>query len=286
MQKQKDDSANIPSPARQPDRQKGTPTALSPLPEKALRTPPKTPQFQNTPERTLGKLRDMLAPVLWKVVGPNDGEVNFGNFASNIRDCAAVTLQRDAGDEKDIFFIVFTERNIWLIYSTPHETLHDHYKSLMNVNLMRRTVLESVAEPGKMRYISRLSPSDLEDFCNAAASCRVKEPAQPKPVADTLVPSGPGMDVDLDGFREKIRASSLVMNNLKEFTLGAFADSIRFVGMVTDEDSHPHYVIFAGKEENTYKLYINCFVAPAPGFIGFARFIYDEKENCILYRED
>ena len=270
-----------------------------------------------TSNKMMEKVREIFDPGKWMPLEPNLSGIIFANFAKNIRGCAAVTLQsKRTPEQKDTFFIVTTRKNVWLVYSTPHETLHDHYEALMNVNLKLRTIIEerppgygldpvrqvqgSVDAEGhakrggetmKKRYVSHLSSSDLRNFYATASVYRVQEPAAKRPeltevaqAIDSLAPPGPEMNVNMTDTQRKIGMSSLVISSKKGFSLKEFADSIKFVATFTDEFGRPHYFIIAGEDETVYRLYINGKVAPSPGVVGFTRFKYC-NDVCVMYQE-
>jgi hypothetical protein len=266
-----------------------------------------------TSNKMMAKVKEMLDPSRWEPQEPNESGVIFANFANNIRGCAAVTLQsRRTPDQKDTFFVVTTRRNVWLVYSTPHETLHDHYETLMNVNLKRRTILAEklqegqpgqVAEnaregqPGKAlkrRYISHLTSSDLRNFYATASFYKAQEPPKAKPVAiadsgtsapfkDTISPDL-DMNVDIQDMQRKLRTSALIISSRKGFSLQEFSETVKFVATFSDEFGRMHYFIIAGENETVYRLYVNANAAPSPGVVGFTRFRYC-NDACIMYEE-
>ena len=281
--------------------EQGTPPIQQKAPEKRFnQRGDSTSMFQLGPEpaieglslpassnKIMERIREMLDPDTWKACEPNESGVIFDNFAKNIRGCAAVTLQsRRSPEQKDTFFVVCTRKNIWLIYSTPHETLHDHYETLMNVNLKLRTILERKEDKSKKKYVSHLSAQDLRNFYATASFYRAQGPAaqKPAPAVDTLAPESQEASVSIEEIQRKIKTSALIISSQKGFSLQEFSDTIKFASTFLDEMGRTHYFIIAGEEESVYRLYINGNVAPSAGAVGFVRFRYC-NDSCIMYKE-
>jgi hypothetical protein len=195
----------------------------------------------------------------------------YKTLQANMRGACMLNI----GDKK---FIVGRTRSTWvLVYDQPPEEIYEDSR-FMDIDLKRRDVL--VLENGKTMFVSRISRADI-DMLNGIAAIANGRKAQAN---DTLAPSADG-SVSYACLQSKLRSAVDVCSDDPLFEMEEFAEGIKFVTTLQDQQGNAHYYIVSGEKEHAYYLYINSGAEPPDRCLFTTTFSY-KKDSCILYRED
>lgn len=247
--------------------------------------------FPKTPEKLLKKLRVLLAGC--RVVVNESGvlcEMNedgaflvYKNLPKNLRGAWMLTID-------DVKFMVGHTRSTWvLLYDRAPESLYEDPR-FMSVDLKRRDVI--VLENGKSMFLSCVTREEI-DTLNAIAiqsATRKKMPASTKNIpaivkesTDTIAPDLEGT-IDYDVLRRKLKNVSEFYSTDASFHIARFAEEIKFITTLQDEEGNNHYYIIAGENEHAYWLYVNANASPPKHCISTTCFKY-KNDSCVLYEE-
>jgi hypothetical protein len=235
--------------------------------------------YPQTPARVLEILREKLSRC--RVMVNDSGiacEMNidktmlvYRNLSKNLRGAGLISI----GDLK---FMVGRTRSTWfLLYDNPPEELYEDSR-FMSVDFKNRDVL--VLENGKSMFLSRVSRHDIDLMNGIAAVSSGRKAKAP----DTLAPDPEG-GVSYSDLSRKLKAARDVYSEDLLFSMDEFADGIKFVTTLQDENGNTHYYIVSGEEEHAFWLYINTDPGAPEKSLFMTTFTYN-NDSCIMYQED
>jgi len=206
-----------------------------------------------------------------RVLHSDIDKFDFGIFVNNLQGMNKFTIA-DA-----LFIAVRTTNNSFVISKVPCETLYDKCAGLMDIDLKQRVILDSGGGSGL--YLYRVRGRELKSMESLSTI------TAPKAAPDTMVPDMSSIVVDDKEFREKLAKCEYLKGTEGGFDVAEFAAGVKFVCKYQDGHDNAYYYIQAGKDEDSYRLYVNRSNHDLTYFSEMHIFSYG-KDVCRLYKED